>query len=134
MTHQINKFGEACCPNCNHPMNCVMLTSLPPQIQYSCDYCGYLEIDGEVKNEGANITREAKIEDSKIINILNDADTVYAINNSDKCLHPNIRFAYAGTDGLHYHCCHCGEDIVTTWYDLLKPTVDRIIEEHKSEQ
>lgn len=121
MTHQINKFGEECCPNCKHHLNCVMLTSLPPQIQYSCDYCGYLEIDGNVINEGTNTT----------INRLNDDSTVYTINNSDKCLHPNITFAYADADGLHYRCYHCGEDIVITWYDLFNQAVDKVIEEYK---
>ena len=124
MTHETNEFGMDICPNCRHTLLCTMLTSFPPRQQYSCDHCGYLEIDGKVINEGTNTT----------INRLNDDGTIYTINHSDKCLHPNITFAYADADGLHYSCYHCGEGIVTTWYELLKPTVDKIIEEHKNEQ
>ena len=54
-----------------------------------------------------------------------------ALDVFNKCLHPNSTFAYVGADGLHYHCCNCGKDIVTTWYELFNYAVDKVIEEYK---
>lgn len=136
MKHRTNEWGIDCCPNCGHTLLYSLLTSFPPKQQYSCDHCGYLEIDGKVINEGES-THEK--EDNETISItssssiqVNDDTSVYTIINPDNCPHSYLSFAYAGTDGLHYHCSNCGKDIVTTWYELIKPTVDKIIEEHKN--
>ena len=64
---------EYICPKCGHVMQCICLTSYPPQTRYKCFSCGYVSKTVSEQLERCPLPNELQPESAYVSSISTDA-------------------------------------------------------------